>query len=43
MKNIKGIRPSVQNVDAGAPSLKLREPKLDKCIPKFLIEEDVIT
>ncbi|MEC0128497.1 tyrosine-type recombinase/integrase [Paenibacillus pabuli] len=24
------------------PSLKLREPKLDKRIPKFLIEEDVI-
>lgn len=24
------------------PSLKLREPKLDKHIPKFLIEEDVI-
>lgn len=24
------------------PSLKLREPKLDKSIPKFLIEEDVI-
>lgn len=23
------------------PSLKLREPKLDKRIPKFLIEEDV--
>lgn len=24
------------------PSLKLREPKMDKRIPKFLIEEDVI-
>ncbi|MCR8656897.1 hypothetical protein NV377_06185 [Paenibacillus sp. T3-5-0-4] len=24
------------------PSLKLREPKLDKRIPKFLIEEEVI-
>lgn len=24
------------------PSLKLREPKLDKRIPKFLVEEDVI-
>jgi site-specific recombinase XerD len=24
------------------PSLKLREPKVDKRIPKFLIEEDVI-
>ncbi|MDQ0897473.1 site-specific integrase [Paenibacillus sp. V4I7] len=24
------------------PSLKLREPKMDKCIPKFLVEEDVI-
>ncbi|WP_338115734.1 tyrosine-type recombinase/integrase [Paenibacillus monticola] len=24
------------------PSLKLREPKLDKRIPKFLIEEDII-
>ncbi|WP_312847062.1 hypothetical protein [Paenibacillus popilliae] len=24
------------------PALKLREPKMDKRIPKFLIEEDVI-
>ncbi|WP_054022914.1 tyrosine-type recombinase/integrase [Bacillus sp. FJAT-28004] len=27
---------------ASNPSLKLREPKMDKRIPKFLIEEDVI-
>lgn len=24
------------------PSLKLREPKMDKRVPKFLIEEDII-